>query len=341
MVNALYFDGHSARRQSVTLHAVPGLLEVRGEELQRDEPLSGVRISSKVGNSPRRVYFADGAHCEIADLDGFEALLAAAGIKPLSLLARMEANWRHALAATLFLLAFALGSFYWGLPLAASIAAKTVPAELALTIDTQFLKSLDGGVLLPTRLSRSRQHALTRRFERLRGLSGLPPHSLLFRNSPSIGANAFALPGGTIVLTDQLAELASNDEEIMAVLAHELGHVAERHPMRQLLQSSAVGLAMTWYFGDISSLLASAPTLLLETSYSRDFERRADRFAADTLRANGIPPTRLADILEKLETAHRGARKKDEQESPDLFRYFSTHPETGERIRELRSNAAH
>jgi len=340
MVNALYFDGHSARQQSVTLHAQPGLIEVHGEGVHRDELLSGVRISSKIGNSPRRIYFADGAHCEVADLDGFEALLSEMGMQPLSLLARMEANWRHALAATMLFVVFAVSSFYWGLPLAASIAANKVPPKLALKIDAQFLKSLDGGMLLRSRLNRNRQRELTSRFESLRGLDGLPPHRLLFRNSPSIGANAFALPGGTIVLTDQLADLAANDEEILAVLAHELGHVAEHHPMRQLLQSSVVGLAMTWYLGDISSLLATTPTLLLETSYSRDFERRADRFAANTLRANGIAPTRLADILEKLEAAHRNAKNGDEQESSGMFRYFSTHPDTSERIRDLRNNAS-
>ncbi len=342
MVSALYFDGQSARQQQVELQAAPGRIEVRGEGVQRDESLAHIRISSKLGKAPRQIYFQDGAHCEISDHGGLEALLAEAGMRPLSLLARLEANWSHAAAATVLLVLFILGSYFWGLPWAANVAAKRVPQKLVLTIDTQFLKSLDGGMLLPTKLSSARQKELTRRFERLRIPGGLPPHSLLFRNSPSIGANAFALPGGTIVLTDQLVHLAANDEEIIAVLAHELGHVVERHPLRQLLQSSVVGLAMTWYFGDISSLLTAAPTMLLETSYSRDFERRADRFAADTLRSNGIPPTRLADILEKLESAHHvAARKEEEAESSGIFRYFSTPPETSERIRELRSNAAH
>ena len=341
MVSALYFDGLSARQQSVDLHAVSGRLEVRGEGVQRDEPLPGVRISSKLGRAPRCIYFADGAHCEVSDHAGFEALLGEAGMKPLSLLARMEANWRHALGALALFVVFVSGSYFWGLPWAASLAAKRIPAKLALTIDNQFLKSLDGDMLRPTKSSPRRQKELTRRFDSLRVQGGLPQHSLLFRNSPAIGANAFALPGGTIVLTDQLVELAANDEEILAVLAHELGHVAERHPMRQLLQSSVVGLAMTWYFGDISSLLAAAPTLLLESSYSRDFERRADRFSVDTMRANGIAPTRLADILEKLEGAHHGAVKKDDQQSSGLSRYFASHPETAERIRDIRNDASH
>jgi len=339
MLTALYFDGHSARVRGVALQSAPGVLHVRGDGVDRAEPLSGLRISSKLGKSPRLVYFGDGAHCEIADHEQFEALLRDAGIKPVSALARLEGKWRHALAATALFVFFVFGSLAWGLPWIANIAAGKIPPRIALTIDTQFLKSIDGDMLLPTALSRPRQASLTRRFERLRDPDGMPPHSLIFRSSPEIGANAFALPGGTVVLTDQLVKLAANDEEILAVLAHELGHVKERHPLRQLLQSSVVGLAMTWYFGDISSLLAAAPTLLMERSYSRDFERRADRYAGILLRANGIAPERLADILEKLEAAHRGKKNKTEEE-PSLFsRYFSTHPETSERIRDIRAEA--
>lgn len=338
MVNANYFDGHSARQQAVTLRAVPGLLEVRGEAVQRDEPLADIRLSSKLGNSPRLIYFADGAHCAVSNHAGLEALLRQAGMVPQSLLSRLENSWRHALAATAFFVLFVISSIYWGLPWVAEIAAGRVPAKVTLSMDTHFLDSIDGSMMQPSKLSNARQAHLRKRFDALRDANGLPPHRLVFRSSPEIGANAFALPGGTVVLTDQLVNLAKNDEEILAVLAHELGHVKERHPLRQLLQSSVVGLAMTWYLGDVSSLLAAAPTLLLETNYSREFERRADRYAANMLRANGIAPTRLADILEKLEASHRGAKNKDEQ-TPSIFRFISTHPDTSERIREIRSEA--
>jgi len=96
-----------------------------------------------------------------------------------------------------------------------------------------------------------------------------------------------------------------------------------------------IGLSMTWYFGDISSLLAIAPTVMLETSYSRNFERRADLYAVTLLRRNGIKPGRLADILERLENDHTGHQSKHEAYSP-IFDLFSTHPNTDERIRILR-----
>jgi Zn-dependent protease with chaperone function len=337
MVKASYFDGHSARQQAVALYATPGVLEVRGEGVARAETLSGVRISAKLGSAPRLIYFADGAHCQINDHAGFDALLQQAGVVPHSLLSRLENSWRHALVATLLSILVVIASFYWGLPWAAHVASGRVPARLTLAMDQHFLGVVDNGLMQPSNLSRARKNKLRQRFDALNEVEALPPHHLEFRSSPQIGANAFALPGGTVVVTDQLVALAKNDDEVLAVLAHELGHVSERHPLRQLLQSSVVGLAMTWYLGDISSLLAAAPTVLLETSYSRDFERRADRYAVSMLRMNGIAPTRLSDMLEKLEASQHQASKSKEQAS-SIAQFFSTHPDTSERIRDIRKD---
>jgi Zn-dependent protease with chaperone function len=335
-VNAKYYDGQSARQQTVILNIARGLLEVHGDGLIRAVPLSNMRISEKLGRSPRLLHFADGGHCEISNHADFEALLAEAGVRPQSLLSRLENSWRYALMATLLAISFVIASFYWGLPWVANMAAARIPASVARSIDAYVLNAIDDGLMQPSRLKTARQQALTKKFASLKNEDGILPHQLEFRSSKDLGANAFALPGGTIVVTDQLVSLAGNDEEILAVLAHELGHVGERHPLRQLLQSSVVGLAMTWYLGDISSLLAAAPTLLLETSYSRNFERRADRYAASMLRLNGISPARLADILEKLETSHAGTKVSKGQTSR-IAEFFSTHPDTEERIRALRS----
>lgn len=334
-VIASYFDGCSARKQLVVLRIAEGRLEVRGEELIYADALPDVRISAKLGSAPRLLHFADGGHCEVNDHAGFEALLQEAGVIPQSLLSRLENSWRHALAAAVLCIFIAVASFYWGLPLMAKFAAARIPASVALSMDTHFLEAADDGLMRGSKLDKARQNTLRKRFGNLSDAKGLTFHQLEFRDGQMLGANAFALPGGTIVVTDQLVSLASNDEEILAVLAHELGHVSEQHPMRQLLQSSVVGLAMAWYLGDVSSLLAAAPTLLLETSYSRDFERHADRFAASMLRENGIAPARLADMLEKLEKTMGGA-KTNSAKSSRVTQFFSTHPDTDERIRDLR-----
>jgi Zn-dependent protease with chaperone function len=87
--------------------------------------------------------------------------------------------------------------------------------------------------------------------------------------------------------------------------------------------------------GDVSSIAAGLPTLLLQARYSRDHEREADAYAANMLKENGIPPKRLADMLERLEKSHapEGApQTRDEGGSGD---YLASHPATRERIKAL------
>jgi predicted Zn-dependent protease len=152
------------------------------------------------------------------------------------------------------------------------------------------------------------------------------PHRLEFRASPVIGPNAFALPSGIIVVTDELVKLSRNDREVLAVLAHELGHVRYRHTMRHLLQGSATALIIAGVTGDIASttsLAAAAPALLLQTKYSRDYEREADRYAIELLQKAGIGPSHFAAILARMENkpGKPGA----------LPTFLSSHPPTQER----------
>lgn len=339
-LQADYYDGRSARRHAVSLAVEADTLQLRGAMVERDDPLTALTIPAPLGNTPRLILFADGARCEIADHAGFAALLPEAGPAS-SLLARLESNWSTALGALLLILAVVGAAYVWGLPYAAQQMAARMPQRVLTLMDEQFINTVDGRLLHPTTLTAARQQALVARVRALRWPpAAAAPTRILFRSSPEIGPNAFALPGGTVVVLDQLVQLAHNDDEILGVLAHEIGHVSERHALRQMLQASVVGLAMAWYVGDVSSVLAAAPSALLETRYSRDFERRADAFAARTLRLNGIPASRLADMLQALEQAYAGRKQKVQQDGHSHWMdYLSTHPATEERIRALREQA--
>jgi Zn-dependent protease with chaperone function len=101
-----------------------------------------------------------------------------------------------------------------------------------------------------------------------------------------------------------------------------------------------VGLFVTWYLGDVSSLLTAVPAALLEARYSRDHEREADEYAARMLRHNAMSPELLVTMLGRLERAH-GAEEgepkaEDAARDRGLPEYLSTHPATAERIEALR-----
>jgi len=120
------------------------------------------------------------------------------------------------------------------------------------------------------------------------------------------------------------------------VLAHELGHLKYRHSLRMLIQGSVVGFVLAWYIGDVSSVAAGLPALLLQARYSREHEREADRYAAQVLNANGIPPQRLADMLTRLETSHANKNTDKKGRTDDgVMGYLASHPATRERIEAL------
>src|ERR1019366_6498522 len=96
-------------------------------------------------------------------------------------------------------------------------------------------------------------------------------------------------PNGAIVMTDQLVQMAGNDQAVLGVLGHELGHLQRRHSLRHLLQALGVGVVLNLWIGDVSSALAAMPTFLLDQKYSRDFEREADQYAIDMMHVNNVP----------------------------------------------------
>jgi Zn-dependent protease with chaperone function len=329
-VSARYFNGREATPYVVTLDIDAGVVSVTGSGIERRERLDAIHISEVLGNSPRLIRFSDGAFCEVTDHETLRALFAKHGVSP-SRVSQWESSFGWiAAGAAAFMLALIVGYLY-GIPMVAKVVADRVPAGATNRLSTEVLAFFDGRLFVPSELPRSRQQQLESAFRGL-ALPATARHSsyaLQFRKSDIIGANALALPSGTIIVTDGLVELARDDREILAVLAHEAGHVDHRHGLRSILQNSIIGLVIAWFIGDVSSIAAAAPTALLEANYSRELEREADVYAVEVLRANRIPVSHFAEILRRLDLSADGP------ESTSAFEYLSSHPTTPERIRLL------
>jgi Zn-dependent protease with chaperone function len=213
------------------------------------------------------------------------------------------------------------------LPVAVEQVAERIPVAAEAALGRDGLEGMDKFFLRPSKLPPGRQQELRAGFlEMARNDTGGGEYRLEFRASPAIGANAFALPAGIIVITDELVALARRDAELLGVLAHELGHVRHRHVMRRLLAGSATALIIAAVTGDISSatsLAASAPAVLVQTKFSRDQEREADRFAIELMRKSGIDPRSLAAILARLQGESKAGSV--------LPSFLSSHPATAER----------
>ncbi len=148
--------------------------------------------------------------------------------------------------------------------------------------------------------------------------------------------NAFAIPGGNVVLHSGLLLRADSAEEVLGVLAHEIAHVTQRHTLRQLVDSVGVLVLVQMLFGDLSGLaavLADGGVRLLALEFSRDHELEADEVGFDYLLAAGVDPRGMISFFEKLRAEHE-ERMEGAGGGIELD-FLSTHPATEDRIEAL------
>ena len=345
-VSAVYFDGRSSRPQAAQVRVEGDELRISLPEQELRYPLDVLRWPERSQATGRTFLLPAGASLQ-ADADGAWSRLAAAhGIAESSVVRWQQSGWRIALALVLVLVLVGSG-LRWGVPLAARAVLLAVPASVDAAIGRQTLIQLDAEVFSPTELSVSQQQQLRARLDAVvrrawASRDEPPPEFELAFRSSSVGPNAFALPGGSIVLTDELVELADgNLDMVVGVLAHEIGHVEGRHGMRAVAQSLLAATAMAVVLGDASSLLTSAPLVLGSLAYTRDLERQADDHAIALMQANDISPRVMAEFFRKVLDANDVPADDTGNEGglDRLGLLFSSHPGARERIRKFEDAA--
>jgi Zn-dependent protease with chaperone function len=329
MVRARYFDGRSSQAREVLLSRQAGELAVEGEGIALRVAVRDVEISEPLAGAGRVLLLPGGARCELPPGPEAELLLELLGHRE-GRVSRWQGSLRIALASAALALAVLAAGYRWGLPWLAESVAQALPEEWVQGLGSHTLEALDATTFEESTLDPALRERLGARLAALEAPGEeLPEHTLHFR-SGSLGANAFALPGGEIVVTDGLVLLAHSDEEVLGVLAHELGHLRERHALRGLIQASVVGMLVAVWVGDVGTVASALPAFVLEARYSRDFEREADDYAARVLTANGIGTGPLAALLARLDAERGGPPKRG-----GVAGYLSSHPATAERIRAL------
>jgi Zn-dependent protease with chaperone function len=325
-LRGVYFDGRTAAGRGVEVRVAGRDLTVVTEDGTLDTvTLDRERVSERLAQAPRIVALDHGASLEVPDPDGrFDRALEAAGVYP-SLVERVQRFWPAALASLAGIVVLAIATYVQGVPAAANWLAYRLPDEV--------MRQLDRRIFARSRLPAARREALTRRFTAAAAVAAPDvPFRIEYRTMrDEPGVNAMALPGGTIVLLDGLVELAEDDDALMGVLAHELGHVAHKHSLRGLLQALGMGALAAVLWGDFSNVIANVPLALGVLRYSRAFERDADDFAVALLKANGISTHPFADFFTTLEEE---LHKERGGSTPPAF--LSTHPSSAERQQRLR-----
>lgn len=319
MIEALYFDGRSARPQPVRLaidgeHLVATPQPPGGAPLRW--PLKQVQWPERTRHGRRVVQLADGGQLEAADAAAFDDWRRASGARE-GWVVRAQQQWRATLLAVLLLVAVLVAGYRWGVPVLADAVVALVPHEVDRSVGQAAFQQLQDRWLEPSALPAERQAALRERAQTAIDAAYPAPQQrpwrLHFRTGgQALGANAFALPDGSIVITDEMvALLAGHDDTIVGVIGHEYGHVHRRHGMRAVVRFSLVSAATSVALGDFSVVIAGLPAMLAQLGYSRDAEREADADAARVLQASGRDPAVMAVLFERLAAGQGGGRARD------------------------------
>jgi predicted Zn-dependent protease len=333
-LNGHYYDGLNPVAQPAQLACTSGEATLIVGQVIGRYAVSALNVSPRIGRTDRFITLPGHGQFQCPDQDFLDSLPQASPSE--GPVAWLEQRWEVALMGVVIVACILLAGYFYGLPIAAEFITERIPLETEQALGRNAMTWLDdNGWLKPSTLDANAQQRVKDGFEKL--LVDLPMrehYRLEMRYSKALGANAFALPGGTIVLLDDMVLTADTTEEVQAVLAHEIGHVALRHTLRSVLQNSAVAIAAAAVTSDAASLsvaVAGLPVLFAQTKYSRTFESEADEYAFKLLKQKGYSPEAFALIMERLEFKNG----KDGR----MFSYLSTHPVTEERVKRARDAA--
>ena len=224
-----------------------------------------------------------------------------------SRLSRMEmVGWRGVIVLSLVFFGLLAGFRYAIAPMG-DLLAKAAPLSLVARGSDLVLAQLDMTVLDTSTLPTAQRDRLSAEFERMRRLApaDFADTKLHFRKAPLIGPNAFALPGNDVVLLDELVIFADDEEVVLAVLAHEFGHVIERHALRQIMRSAVVAMGVSLLVGAEESILEEIVGFgsgLVLSGQSHEFELEADHVSVKWMRELGHDTQALARFFKRLST---------------------------------------
>ncbi|EPX77459.1 M48 family metallopeptidase [Litoreibacter arenae] len=334
--------GHAYAARSS--HRQPARLLTRegGEDLwvdlQNDERavlasahLSKLRIDAPLGSAPRKITFPDGAVFETRDHEAIEALT---GKTRGSMLHHYEGFNARLFGVVAVCLAAVWVMWRYGLDIMAAVAIAFTPPAVIEQIDAGSMQSIDFTMAEPSKLTDEQKDEVEKVYRRL--VRSLPDdvqekHSfdLLFRDLPGMGPNAFALPGGTMVMTDAFVKQFPDPNVLAGVLGHEIGHVVEEHGLKRLYRSLSTYLLIAFLAGDVGPILEDVVlegNVLLSLSFSRAQETSADEFGLALSDEAGFDPAGLKLFFEKM-----GKEYGDQEPA----QWMSTHPSSAERVRAI------
>lgn len=222
------------------------------------------------------------------------------------------------LMALLFIIGILLAGYFFLLPWCADRMADQLPHSFDKRIGEAALVSMH------EKTDTAGSELLTKFAAQLKWDS---PDSLVFKIVQGDTENAYALPGGYIMVYTGLLRKLQTKEELAALLSHEVAHVTRRHSVRKLCRDMSTSLLLSVLISDAGGLagaLYSNADAIYSLSYSRRYEQDADITGLETMRRNQVDQRGMVQLMEQLGKLNRQLKAPE---------FTSTHPLTDKRIR--------
>lgn len=227
----------------------------------------------------------------------------------------------------LLLLLFLWASYVWLLPAIATYGAKVFPKDYEIELGQKLYAS----VLEGEQIDSSKTIAINQFFNQLKIEKSYPAKVTVVKSNIT---NAFAMPGGGIVVYDAILNNMNSPEQLAALLAHEYSHVELKHATRNLFRTLSGYLFLSIIFGDMSGVggvLIENAHELRNLSYNRDLETEADNHGLKILEQNNISNQGMIDLFELLKKESNGVQVNE---------LISTHPDLDSRIKNVQEYAS-
>ncbi len=341
--SARYFDGNSSRVRAVTLDVTDVDLMVTDElgselarwplEALRDEthPPSEVELNLSISSDHE-------ARIIVEETDFIKAL-----VQMCPLIRKRRKGppgwWKPVAAWTAAVVISVTLFFIYGLPLLSYQIASLVPYETRAKIGEE----VEGAIIRqfksrpknkseeqkdPVCKGKAGQQALEKLLAQFTALSDvdMPPVKVTVIDSKL--PNAFAIPGGWVIIMSSLLDIAEDPNALAGILAHEFGHVEHKHPMSLFVTNIGIAALFSVALGDVSggTIIAFLGQHAAGAAYSRDYEQDADNRSISLMRELGYDIAPLIPLFEKLG-----------EKTPDMgiLSVFASHPDMDERVKAL------
>lgn len=325
---ALLHNRATKEQTSVTVYTESGALRI-GSELKTLRWLPGDLDSARRLPDGSVILQNGDLYLEVADPAFAAALERSFGNKRLFRRSFFDRIGVAGCLLFLFLVIIPLiAAYIWVVPAVADSAAQKVSPETERQIGEAWFGSLTASYKVDSAKTR-----LAQQFYDSLGFGGEYRMKITVVKEPVV--NAFAVPGGNIVVFDSIIGLMDAPEQLAGLLAHEASHIQLKHSVRAIYRELANSLFFTLVLGgqgDLTGMVAEHGSQLAGLSYSRQLELEADENGLKLLAQSGIPQRGIPDLFEKMNASAGG-----ESSVPT---FLSTHPALEERARLARERIA-